>query len=172
MKLLEKNMVRIATIQSGAATKDLDRNIENNIKLLDQVAKESPDYVLYSELCTTPYFAGVYDPSYFDLADTIPGKVTEAFGAKAKEYNTTVIVPFFERTLEGEFYNSAVVIGPDGKVVPGILHDGRVMPCARKAHLPSLYDEVKQTARNNESSTLNWVRVSRFSKRKKPQLEF
>lgn len=147
---LVPNIVRLSAIQAGAATENIEQNIESNLKLLEQAAAAKPDFVLFSELCTTPYFCGRHDPRFFQWADTIPGKTTAIFSQKAKQYQLTLILPMFERTEAGDFYNSAVVIGPDGAIVPGVLPDGSGTICYRKNHLPSSYDEVGSTLRSDE----------------------
>jgi N-carbamoylputrescine amidase len=71
-----------------------------------------------TELSTTQYFPACLDQRYFDWAEPIPGPSTELFAKKAKQYEVCLILPLYERaTIESVYYNSAVVIGPDGKIV-------------------------------------------------------
>lgn len=138
--------VRVCAIQSGAGTNDIDQNIKANLELLDKAAEQKPDFVVFSELFTTPYFCGMHDFKYFEWADTIPGKTTEIFQKKAKEYNMYIILPIFEKTPYNEYYNSAAIVGPEG-LVPGSLPDGREVASYRKVHVPDCYDYDQNTGK-------------------------
>jgi predicted amidohydrolase len=134
---LVDNKVKIIVVQLGPLGEDKDANVQGVLDVLDSLRDSRPDFVLFPELATTPFFAiGLKNQAYFDLAETVPGPTTELVGAKAKELGCHVILPLFERgQLEGQYYNSAVVIGPDGKVIPGILPDGRAVPTYRKNYI-------------------------------------
>jgi len=55
----------------------------------------------------------------------------------AKRYKCNIIAPILEKEeLEGEYYNSTVVIGREGKIINGTLPDGRMVRCYRKNHIP------------------------------------
>lgn len=138
------NKVRICTIQSGPASNDIELNLKNALRIIDDVAKNNPDFILISELFMAPYFCGVTDFKYFDWAETIPGRTTELFAQKAKEYNTYIILPIFEVTQDKQFYNSAVVVGPEG-IVPGVLPNGKEVNSYRKVHIPDSYDYDEKT---------------------------
>ena len=142
--------VRVATIQCGAASEDIEENTRINIELLYQTADLKPDFVLFSELSTTPLFTSVHDTRFFEWADAIPGRITEAFSKAASDIGTTVILTMFERTPQNDFYNSAVVIGSDGEIVYGTLPDKKRVPAYRKTHIPSSYDSKTNELRSNE----------------------
>ena len=62
---------------------------------------------------------------------------------KAREYRSTIIFPFFRRdSTKGQYFNSAMVIGPDGEMVPGQLPAGILMQCYDKVHLPKVQTET------------------------------
>ncbi|HQC34235.1 MAG TPA: agmatine deiminase family protein, partial [Methanoculleus sp.] len=62
--------------------------------------------------------------------ETIPGASTDAFSALAREHGVVIVVPLYERTADGEFYNTAVVVDADGHLLPPY----------RKVHIP--YDPL------------------------------
>jgi N-carbamoylputrescine amidase len=134
---MSQRTVKIVAIQTGPAPNDKKKTIDENLALLDMASRENPDFVVYPELSTTPYFpASPPDPRYFDWAETIPGPTIERFAEKAKKYRCHIIIPMFEKgETEGEYYNSAALISPEGKIVLGALPDGRSVNCARKNHL-------------------------------------
>jgi len=129
--------VKIVAVQTGPATPDKEETVESNLKLLDEAAKEKPDFVVFPELSTTQYFpTGTTDLKYFEWAEPIPGPTTDKFAEKAKEHGCYIILPMYEKgDLEGEYYNSAALISPQGEIVPGILPDGRSVKCYRKNHI-------------------------------------
>jgi agmatine deiminase len=61
------------------------------------------------------------------LAETIPGESTQTFSVLAKKHGIVIIVPLFEKALDGKFYNSAVTIDADGETL-GVY---------RKIHVPN-----------------------------------
>ncbi|MBW1962619.1 MAG: hypothetical protein JRJ04_14345 [Deltaproteobacteria bacterium] len=142
--------VKVSTIQCGAASMDKKTNIERNLQWVDRAAVYEPDFILLSELSTTPYFCGDYKMEYFDWAEPVPGETTQRFGEKAKAIGAHIILPLFEKTAEKQFYNSAVLIGPDGEIIPGILPDGSQVPAYRKVHIPASVDFETNILRSNE----------------------
>ena len=132
---------RVLVIQNGAATDDADANREQLVASLDEaIATHGPaDVVLFSELATTPYFCGDNDPRWFDYAEPLDGPSVRLMQDEAKRREMHVLLPFYERGVAHDFYNSCVLIGPDGQIIPGTLPDGRVVHCYRKCHIPDTY---------------------------------
>jgi predicted amidohydrolase len=131
--------VKVSLIQQGPATTSKENRVRELLEKVEEVAeKEHPDFIMPTELSTTQYFAtGVFNPKYLDWAEHIPGPSTEQFAEKAEKYHTCIILPLIEKgSIEGLYYNSAVVIGPDGKIVEGVLPDGTRIPRYAKVHLP------------------------------------
>ena len=133
---VKQRLVKISLIQRGPAPEDKDKTVEGNLKLVDEAAAtEKPDFICFNELSTTPYFCMIKDDHYFSWAEPIPGPITQAFGEKAKKYGCTIIVPMYEKAEDG-YYNAAVVIGPDGKIIQGIMPDGSSIHRYAKLHTP------------------------------------
>ena len=128
---------KICLIQTAPASPSKEENIQTGLDLIDQAAQEPVDLIVFPEMFTTQFFCvGFTDQKYIGLAETIPGPATEAFGEKAREHNCHILLPMFEKgPLEGEFYNSAALIGPDGKIIEGVLPDGTRVPAARKNYI-------------------------------------
>jgi N-carbamoylputrescine amidase len=141
--------VNISVVQQGPAHPDKEKNVTAILQALDDVKEQEPDFVLFPETATTQFFSvGLKKPEFFDLAEPVPGPTTEIVGAKARELGTHVILPLFEKgRLEGQYYNSAVLIGPDGNVIEGILPDGTAIPAYRKNYIS---DFLWGTAQNDE----------------------
>lgn len=127
----------VAAIQGGPSTDDKWENLRRSLDLIDEAAKNKPNVILFNELFTTKYFATVFDPKYYKLAEPIPGPTTEAVAEKAKRYNCYIICPIYEKgRVEGEYFNSTSILGPNGELVYGTLPDGQRVHCYSKTHLP------------------------------------
>lgn len=134
-----KRPIRLSLIQGGGLCEDKKENLKKVLESIEKVAQENrPDFILLNELSMTPYF--VFAPKkeeYYEWAEPIPGPSTDAVGEKAKKYGCTIIFPIFQRKEEEKegYYNSAAVIGPDGKIISGTLPDGRKANHYAKVHL-------------------------------------
>ena len=67
-------------------TADTDKNIENLIEGIKDLAKRGAELVVLQELHNSLYFCQVEDVNNFNLAEPIPGPSTEIFGAIAKQW--------------------------------------------------------------------------------------
>jgi beta-ureidopropionase len=142
--------IRVTSIQNGGASLNKKANIDTCIQLLDKASEMKPDFVLFSELCTCPYFCGTNDKKYFEWAEPIPGPSIEAFSERAKKYGMHIIVPLFENASAGVYYNSAVLLDPKGNIIEGTLPNGEKVIAYRKNHIPFSYDEHLGVLRTNE----------------------
>lgn len=120
-------MVRIALIQMRGNT-DRQAGLEAQREWIKSAADGGAKILCLPELINVPYFCGETDPHYLDLAEKIDGSSINSISCCAKEFGVMIVYPFFEREREGEFYNSAAVIGPEGNLI------GRY----RKTHIPCL----------------------------------
>lgn len=134
-----KRIVKVCAIQAGPATDNKEDNIKHLLTLVDRAALEKPDFILLPELCTTAYWCNrPFFTSHVEWAETIPGPTTDLFSEQARKLGAHIILPLYEKgAAEGEYYNSAVLIGPDGHIVPGALPDGSKVHCYRKVN-PSM----------------------------------
>ncbi len=120
--------VTLGLVQMRCST-DPGENLAKTLQKAEECAKQGAQIIVLPELFLSPYFCqGPKDDKYFDLAESIPGPTTAAFGVLAKKTNTVIICSLFEKTLEGRYFNSIAVIGTDGEVM-GVYH---------KMHIPSL----------------------------------
>jgi N-carbamoylputrescine amidase len=110
MKTLAAGLVQ----QSCSA--DRETNIEKSIAGIRRCAEQGAKLVVLQELHTSLYFCDVENPANFDLAESIPGPSTEAFGAIAKELGIVLVISLFERRAPGVYHNTAVVLESDGTI--------------------------------------------------------
>ncbi len=118
--------ITIGLIQT-VASDDIAENMKNALAKTEEAAKKGAQVVCLPELYRSKYFPQEENQKVKGLAETIPGESTQAFATMAKKQKITVIVPLFEKHLSGKFFNSAVTIGEDGKIL-GIY---------RKVHIPN-----------------------------------
>jgi predicted amidohydrolase len=129
----ESRPLRVLAVQTGPASGSLDTNLA--AAAAAAAGADDADLVIYPELFSRPFWClGASDARYFDWSEDLDGPTVRAASDWARHWSATVVVPFFERGhVAGEYYNSAAVIGPDGRVVEGRLPDRRQVLTYRKA---------------------------------------
>ena len=121
---MKKITVGLIQMHATASPKE---NLAGAQKKVAQAAKQGAQIICPQELFKSPYFPQSKNKKYFELAEIIPGPITDVFCALAKQLKIVVIVPVFEKTEEGTYYNTAVVIDADGEM----------LGTYRKTHLPN-----------------------------------
>ena len=89
-------------------------NLKKAAAKVEQAAKDGAQIICLPELYRTHYFPQGIGVNTSSLAETIPGESTRAFSEIARQYNVVIIVPLYEQSDGGRFYNSAVIIDADG----------------------------------------------------------
>jgi N-carbamoylputrescine amidase len=118
-------MTRLALLQSGTfATKS--EAFDHHEQLIRRAAAEGANIVATQELFLTPYFCTLEDPARFDLADRLPGPVTDRLGSIARELGIVLVSSLFEHRGPGLYHNTATVHDADGSL----------LGTYRKAHIP------------------------------------
>ncbi|HVQ17123.1 MAG TPA: carbon-nitrogen hydrolase [Vicinamibacterales bacterium] len=115
----------IGVIQDHA-TSDVAANLQRTERLVREAARKGAQIVCLKELFQSPYFCKTQQSERFDLAESIPGRTTDAMQRLAKELSIVLVVPLFERQAAGVYRNSAAIIDADGSLL-GIY---------RKMHIP------------------------------------
>ena len=126
---MEMSIQKIGLIQAAAGD-DLDRNLARTLEMAGAAIAKGARFLCLQELYRTPYFPQYDDRDASSYAETVPGPSTDRFSALAREHGVVIVVPLYERTASGEYYNTAVVIDADG----------RLFPPYRKVHIP--YDPL------------------------------
>ncbi|MEK7523741.1 MAG: carbon-nitrogen hydrolase [Patescibacteria group bacterium] len=105
-----------------------EKMLEKAVAACRDVAAKGANIICLPELFNAPYFCQGRGDKFFKLAESVPGKTTDALSKVAKETKTVILCPIFEKTKEGRYFNSIVVLGTKGETI-GIYH---------KMHIPSL----------------------------------
>ena len=125
-------VLRVAGAQLGPIQRADTRpqTMARLLALLEQAAAASANLVVFPELAFTTFFPRWCFPTTQEL-DTyfereMPGAQTRPLFARARELGVGFSIGYAELTPEGQRFNTAVLVGPDGAVL------GKY----RKVHLP------------------------------------
>ena len=117
--------VSFALIQLSC-DEDQSKNTEKTFSAIRAAASKGAQVICLQELFQSIYFCYEENPSFFDLAQTIPGPLTNKLGDLAKELRVVIIASMFEKRAAGIFHNTTAVIDADGQFL------GKY----RKMHIP------------------------------------
>ena len=132
-------MVRVAGVQFGGHV-DKEVNVRTAARLVREAAARGAQIICLQELFSTIYFCVEERREYLDWAEPIPGPTIDRMGELAGQTEAVLICPIFERTPEGKFFNSAAVVGPEGRLI------GKY----RKASIPFMDRARSSEPRGNE----------------------
>lgn len=105
--------IKLALLQSRSFPSKAESMAEHE-RLIAEAAQNGANIICTQELCFTPYFCNDQDPAKFDLAEPVPGPVTERFAKLAEQYGVVLILSLFERRAPGLCHNTAAIIDADG----------------------------------------------------------
>lgn len=102
-------------------------NIDNQMKLVEDAAKQGVQMLCFQEIFTTPYFCAEQQTRWYEAVEKVPdGPTVKLMQDVAKHHGMVLIVPIYEEEQTGIYYNTAAVIDADGKYL------GKY----RKTHIP------------------------------------
>ncbi len=117
--------MRAALIQTTAST-DVTDNVERTEALLEVAAAKGAQLVCLQECFNTWFFAQRINPDDQALAEPVDGPSVTRMRDAARRLRLHLVVPFYERVMAGELYNSAVLVDAGGEI----------LGTYRKHHLP------------------------------------
>jgi N-carbamoylputrescine amidase len=117
--------ISVALIQMSCSA-DPARNLRTALDKIASAAKKGAKLVCLPELFRSLYFCQKQDYKCFQLAEPIPGPTTQALSNAAKKHKITLVSSLFEKRTGGLYHNTAVVFGPNGKILGNY----------RKMHIP------------------------------------
>ena len=91
--------------------------IEKHIGYIEKAGKEKVQILCFQEIFYGPYFCCEQDIRWYQTAEKIDGPTVQMMREYAKKYSMVIIVPIYESPMAGVYYNTAVVIDADGKVL-------------------------------------------------------
>ena len=117
--------VRIGLVQS-ACTPSRDHNIGQALAGIAEAALGGAEVVCLQELFAGEYPCQAEDHGKFEVAESVPGPLTDLLAAAARQHGVVLVGSVFERRTAGLFHNTAVVFDTDGSTA-GVY---------RKMHIP------------------------------------
>lgn len=115
----------IGLVQMACSATPL-RNRDTAEEGIREAARQGAQVICLQELFATRYFCQTEDPACFDLAEPVPGPLTDRFAALARALEVVLVVPVFERRAAGLYHNTAVVLDAGGDL----------LGMYRKTHVP------------------------------------
>jgi N-carbamoylputrescine amidase len=123
---MKKNLLKVGLIQT-AVSEDVDANLEKTARYIKQAARKGAVIVCLQELFAYRYFAQVRDDRFFDIAETVPGRLSEFLSQCAATNRVSLVGgSIYEKGDDGKFYNTALIFDSGGKIT------GKY----RKMHIP------------------------------------
>lgn len=120
-----KSTLIVSAVQQPC-NEDRQTNLDFSIAKIHEASAAMADIVVLPELHLGTYFCQNEDYNNFELAQPIPGPVTEILSAVAKKLNIVIVSTIFEKRAPGLYHNTAVVFDKDGSIA------GKY----RKMHIP------------------------------------
>ncbi|BDZ48888.1 putative hydrolase [Frondihabitans sucicola] len=120
-------MVTVAITQT-TWTGDKESMLDKHENFARDAAAQGADVICFQELFYGPYFGITEEKKYYSFAEPVDGPVVTRFAALAAELHLVMILPIYEEEMPGVYYNTAVVVEADG----------RVLGKYRKHHIPQL----------------------------------
>jgi N-carbamoylputrescine amidase len=103
--------------------------LEAHEPFIHDAGKQGVQVLCFQEVFTQPYFCPSQDRKWYAAAEKIPdGHTTKLMQEYAKKYNMVIVVPIYEETIPGVYFNTAAVIDADGTYL------GKY----RKTHIPQV----------------------------------
>jgi len=110
--------MKIALIQQRAS-EDLADNLLRGVAAFEAAARAGAQLVAYAELAFLPFLPRIpsrKNPKYKDLAQTVPGPLTEEFSRPAQRFGIVTVLNLFE-TDGRHTFDSSPVIDADGRLL-------------------------------------------------------
>jgi len=123
---MKKQVVRIGLVQTRVGEK-LDNNLDKTASFIKQAAKRGAEIVCLQELFASRYFAQTKDERFFDIAESVPGRLSRFLAECASLHRVLLIGgSIYERGENRRFFNTTLIY--DSK--------GRLAGKYRKMHIP------------------------------------
>jgi predicted amidohydrolase len=108
--------VKIALVQQHASHDKAD-NIARGLQAVDAAAAQGASLIVFAELAFERFHpqrpAGA---NYLDLAESVPGPMTEAFAERAQRHGVVIVLNLYERD-GARAYDCSPVIDADGRLL-------------------------------------------------------
>ena len=87
---------------------------DKHVALIEEAGKKGVQILCLQEIFDGPYFCPGQDKRWYEAAESVPGPTTDAIAKIASKYQMAVIIPVYEKEMQGVLYNTAAVYDADG----------------------------------------------------------
>ncbi|MCK5584762.1 carbon-nitrogen hydrolase family protein, partial [Candidatus Bipolaricaulota bacterium] len=117
--------MRLALVQQHA-TADKAENLARGLEAVREAARQGAELICFAELAFEPFYPQrPSDGSHRDLAELIPGSITEALCTLAVKLGVVIVPNLYERAKDSTFDTSPIIDA-----------DGRILGLSRMNHIP------------------------------------
>jgi N-carbamoylputrescine amidase len=111
---MSKNLIKIGLIQAKAG-ENVEENLERTAGFVKQAARKGAEIVCLQELFAYRYFAQIKDDKFFELAESVPGRLSR-FLSECAAANRVVLIggSIYERGAGRKFYNTSLIYDSSG----------------------------------------------------------
>ncbi len=95
-------------------TTNKEENLARAEQKIREAAARGAQIICLHELFAGEYFCRTEDADLFQLAEPVPGPITERMAAVAKDRKVALVVSVFERRAAGVYHNTCAVLDADG----------------------------------------------------------
>jgi N-carbamoylputrescine amidase len=121
-----KGKVKIGMTQFHATT-SMEDNLKKAEEQIRNMASEGAKIICTQELFFGTYFAQIINVEAYDRAEPIDGETNSRMQALAKELDVVIVSCYYEKEMDGVYYNSAAVFDAGS---------GELLGNYRKHHIP------------------------------------
>jgi len=127
-KIIKVGLVQCSTPKfDGSLDEIRSAAVEKHLGMIKQAAEKGVQILGLQEVFNGPFFPAHEEKKWYDFAEEVPnGPTIKLMQQQAKKYNMVLVVPVYEKELEGVYYNTAAIIDADGTYL------GKY----RKTHIP------------------------------------
>jgi len=127
MAKLGIDRLKVGLVQAKVSSQ-IEANLEKTAKSVQNAARKGALIVCLQELFAVPYFAQKEDKKFLELAEKIPGRVTNFLSKIARDNKITLVGgSLYEKGEGNKHYNTSLVFNPKGSVIAKY----------RKIHIPN-----------------------------------
>ena len=130
-RIVKSGLVQTRFELDGSATLEQIYETQTNkaAAFAEKAAAQGVQILCFQELFNGPYFCAEQTTKWYDFTEPVPdGRTTRRFQDLAKKSNMAIVLPIYEREMDGVYYNTAAVIDADGSYL------GKY----RKNHIPQV----------------------------------
>ena len=102
-------------LSEGTVAQIKEAMIQKHIPMVKEAGEKGVNILCLQEIFHGPYFCCEQDIKWYQSAEKVPGPITERFSEYAKKYKMVIILPVYEVTIDGVYYNTAAVLDANGE---------------------------------------------------------